>query len=93
MFILRKKVPVEGTENQYTESNTILGECYMKVMQFSGPDYEKIINSNEFFSNQKENICGFITYDAGEGIIPLYRGQNNYIMTTNGSTFDSITFK
>lgn len=90
MFILRNIA--DGHQ-----SNTILGESYNLV--------EKESNPQEFtraFDNwhgaivprdDDHSTYGFIIYEKGSKMYPLYKNQYNYIMISDGNTFANITFK
>lgn len=88
MFILRKLVPRLGTKNDYSQSNTIIGESY----QLASPnEIEEIIQSDDYYKSVADKIYGFVTYENGSKILPLYRKQKNYMMTDTGNTFANLS--
>lgn len=85
MFILRKMVC-----NQQQESNTILGNHYNLVTEINKEDWDHLIKSWDSF---KDEIYAFLVYKNGSEVIPLYKKQGNYIMTSDGKTFSNLTHK
>ena len=90
MFILRNI-------SNGLESNTILGDSYNLVEKERSPE--------EFFKafdnwegaivprNNESSTYAFILYQEGSKMYPLYKNQDNYIMTSDGKTFKNLTFK
>ena len=84
MFILRR-ITSEGSE-----SNHLLGKSYNVVTQW---------NENDKFSEliapwpSPEEIFGFIIYDDGANVAPLYKKSEYYLMCSDGKTFDKIRYK
>ena len=86
MFILRRIT--KGS----LEVNTCLGIEYVLV--------RKEENSEEFkertklwSENDLDGVYGIVAFEAGSGLMPLYRGSNYYIMASDGKTFDNISEK
>lgn len=90
MFILRKLFK-EQDKNQYTESNQIIGDNYSTVTEHN-EGWEHLISS---YTDEevKDKIHCFLVYDNGASIIPLYKKQGAYIMTSDGKTFSNLTFR
>ena len=88
MFILRKLAPDAGKKNQYLESNEILGESYNLVQSHN----EAFLMILEDWKFHEETIYAFVLCD-GSRPIPLYKGMQNYIMTSDGKTFSNLTFR
>lgn len=86
MFILRKLF-WEADSKFATESNQILGDSYNTVTEHN-KDYETLMEGWEVF---KEEIYAFIVCKDGSEVIPLYKKQGNYIMTSDGKTFSNLT--
>lgn len=85
MFVLRK-VFKDGVE-----SNTCIGNSYIVV------DKEKSLEEfnrsfDVFGYDNYDLIYGFISYDEGKEVIPLYNTQKNYIMNGNGGLFANIKY-
>lgn len=57
---------------------------------FLYPGSEKILNQAH---EVNEEIYAFLLYNSGSDMMPLYKKQKNYIMTSDGKTFDNLTFK
>lgn len=92
MFILRR-ITSEGNQ-----VNICLNQSYNLVL--------KETNKEEFnkaavawsegitdYIGIDQTIYGFIIYNDGKDISPLYLPSSYYIMTGNGDTFSNITFK
>ncbi|WP_347216527.1 hypothetical protein [Chryseobacterium sp.] len=85
MFILRKMVC-----DQQLESNTILGDLYNVVSENNKKDWDHFMERWKTF---EEDIYLFIVYRNGSEVMPLYKKQANYIMTSDGKTFCNLTYK
>ena len=86
MFILRKLTQDLSNKHQYSESNEILGDSYTLV----GDHNEAFPLLMEDYNLHEEQIYAFILCKGGDNI-PLYRGMQNYIMTSDGKTFSNLT--
>lgn len=84
MFILRK---LFFEDKNATETNWILGDNYTITTEHNR-EWEVMIKQWDF---AKDEIYSFITYGEGSKIIPLYKNQGNYIMTSDGKTFCNLT--
>lgn len=95
MFTLRR---ISGAGIQI---NQIIGKTYSFISRAANPEqYGELFKS--FFhkdhvpdldkeaDNDTKRCYGFI---AGDITQPLYDSQKNYIMTSDGKTFDNISFK
>jgi hypothetical protein len=82
MFILRKLLS-EGKE----ECNIILGSSY-NVIDSQSENWDYLMKEWESF---KEEIYLFLVYNDGKDVMPLYKKQGNYIMTSDGKTFCNLT--
>lgn len=88
MFILRTIT----TNN--IQTNTCLNKLYnLIIAETSQEEFEKTVALEEFYQQHKEKIYAFIIYDEGSKVIPLYKRQMNYIMTSDGKTFHNLTYK
>jgi len=83
-------------KDEMLETNLIIGDSYKLVTKADNPNDFNTFASQFFIepSSQldlhRENTYAFIIYNHGAGIRPLYRGQDNFIMTDTGKTFSRI---
>lgn len=82
MFILRKYL---GGAKE--ECNTILGNSY-NVVDSNSENWELTMKDWETF---RDEIYLFLIYNDGKDVMPLYKKQRNYIMTSDGKTFSNLT--
>ena len=68
------------------ESNTYIGNSYIIVDKYNASEEFKRV-SHFLDYEASDLICGFIFYNNGQDIIPLYSTQRSYIMNENGSLF------
>ena len=89
MFILRRIVP-DGNE-----INTCIGNTYNYIRKEENKDeYEKTLNYwLKGLKREDNDIYGFLVYNSGADIMPLYQRSVYFIMTSNGQTFANITKK
>ena len=89
-----------------TQANFIIGEGYNLVTRETdktGRAFNKSLNvfynvetGQKFPESKMEEACktyGFITYDEGAKIYPLYEGFKYYMMVGDGKTFANLTLK
>ena len=89
MFILRR------ITSESIEINTCLGKDYVLVL--------KERNEQEFNRTAKamlwtdaemtKDIYGFISYNDGADVVPLYLKSKYFVMASDGRTFSNISFK
>lgn len=95
MFILRRLMPEGTKENRYTENNTIIGESYTKIDLETNEDSFWAVN--EALSGKDapkdEAIYAFIVSPNSDIKIPLYKKSYYYMMTSDGKSFDNMTYK
>ena len=90
MFILRK---VQDGH----QSNTIVGDSYNFVSKES--NHEEFTRAFESWHGalipieENSDTYAFLIYECGQKIMPLFRNDYNYIMTSDGKTFANITFR
>jgi hypothetical protein len=83
MFVLRRLT------SQNVERNTVLGESYLLIDAERNPeDFEKSLG---ILKNDRNDVYGFISYNEGGKLIPLYKKSVYFIMMGNGQTFSNIT--
>lgn len=93
MFILRQ-IRKAG---QGSESNQILGDSYHFISRENHlEEFERA--KNHHYKDCPDPDCdgqlyAFLIYNEGAVIYPLYKGSENYIMTSDGKTFKNITFR
>lgn len=86
MFILRR-ITLE-----LMQINTYLGLEYVVILKdLSKLDFER--TTEQWTSEDKKNLYGVITFDAGESIMPLYEDSTYYIMIEDGKTFSNVSKK
>jgi hypothetical protein len=84
MFILRR------ITNEGVHKNTMLSKGYSLIIrEYTPKDFEQMAKAHED-KNELKIIYGFVSVDDGR-VIPLYVGQKNYIMTSNGNTFSNVS--
>jgi len=87
MFVLRR------ITSENLESNTNLGESYVLIdHEKNKEEYEKTVKAMKW--DKDDYSCyGFISYNEGNKLIPLYKKSTYFIMASNGQTFANISFK
>lgn len=90
MFILRK---VEDGH----QSNTIVGDSYNFVSKEANPEEFTLAFKSWHGAisvpEEDSETYAFLIYEGGQKIMPLFKKQYNYIMTSDGKTFANITFR
>lgn len=99
MFVLRR---ITGESN---ECNTCLGESYTYVAKernesefyrtyqvHLGNDADTEVTQS-LMDSLEDKIYAFVVSENGKEVIPLYRPSSYFIMTSNGKTFDNLTFR
>jgi len=102
-FILRTMIPFEN-KVKWSQHNRILGSDYSLI--FREEDYESfsemyqktfdsmhVADMDTESNDLSKNTYGFLIYKDGNNTMPLYKNQQNYIMTENGNTFSNISYK
>ena len=102
-FILRTIIANSETLKS-SQHNLAIGSYYSLI--FREEDYESfsemyreefkkshVADMDESSDNLSKNTYGFLIYKDGSTTIPLYKNQQNYIMTENGNTFSNISYK
>lgn len=69
------------------ECNTILGGSY-NVIDSQSEDWNHMLDEWDTF---RDEIYLFLVYNDGKDVMPLYKKQSNYIMTSDGKTFCNLT--
>ena len=83
MFFLRKIF------NDGGEANFAIGDSYTLVLKERDPErFEE--SFRRFGIDCDPDIYGILSYGNGTTLF-LYKGQRNYIMTENGTTFDNLS--
>lgn len=86
MFILRRLTSLN------VERNTVLGESYMLIDRERNPEaFEESIKAMKWVSCP--DTYGFISYNEGQKLEPLYKDSTYFVMTSNGQTFANISLK
>lgn len=95
MFILRTLA------TDKVAHNVILGDEYFHICRFTNYEEFKKAYKIVFLSDHVadldtssdeyiKNCCGFISYNKGSNLTPLYKDYNYYIMTDSGKTFEKL---
>lgn len=89
MFVLRR-ITSNGDEG-----NTCIGEAYNYVRKEENPEeYDATLRAWLLgLKRNDEDIYGFVIYNGGQTITPLYKKSVYFIMMGNGQTFANITHK
>lgn len=87
MFILRK---ING---QGIQSNLCIGSNYCLIREEDGEEFDKTLDIEYYFKSLRDDIYAFISYNDGREVLPLYKSQENYIMTGDGNTFANVTYR
>ena len=83
MFILRR------ITSENVEVNTVLGESYNLIDAERNPkDFDKSLG---VLKCDKDDVYGFISYNEGCKLTPLYKKSVYFVMMSNGQTFANIT--
>lgn len=99
MYTLRRML----VENQ-VQSNVLIGESYNYVdREIAYEEFKKVFekffyepytgDSDPTSDDDNKNVYGFIIYDDGSKIQPLYKNQRAYVMTESGQTFSNLTYR
>lgn len=94
MYTLRR-ITQEGVEH-----NSFLGKTYtvvdsrksLETFKETGERFWERYPKHGIVSDEDQETHAFVTTDEGE-IIPLYKNQQNFIMTSDGRTFSNLSFK
>lgn len=89
------------TFTDVSELNINLGDQYEITRRFVSPKEfaksfeahfeKKHVADSDPDASEESKLCYAIIHTKRD-TIPLYKGQNNYIMTDSGKTFSNITF-
>ena len=77
--------------------NEIIGDGYTFIHKVFNPEDFKRTIEHHFTkpsgeeSDEHKNVYAFIV--NGPFVQPLYKDQQNYIMTSSGQTFDNVSFR
>lgn len=73
--------------------NFNLGDSYTIVhKEHATQDFEAYAKHGEY-DVEGDRIYAFISGHSSGIILPLYRNQRNYIMTSRGDTFANVSFR
>lgn len=88
MFILRR------ITSENVEINTSLDDEYVLVTKQRNPkEFQETAGLLKFDKGMDKDVYGFVTFNDGENIMPLYEKSTYYIMASDGKTFANISFK
>ena len=90
MFILRR------ITKSNLEINTCLDLEYVLVLKESNKEeYDRTTKTMEWHNNKDatKDVYGYITFNNGVSIMPLYEDSCYFIMGSDGKTFANITLK
>jgi len=85
MFVLRR------ITSENLTSNTAIGDSYIVVdSERNQKDFNFLIDSQKC---DKKDVHGFVSYNEGSKVIPLYKKSVYFVMVSNGRTFENISYK
>lgn len=89
MFILRR------ITSGSIEINDCLGMSYVMILgERNSVEFEKTAKAMKWDDeDMTKDIYGFITYNNGADIMPLYQKSHYFIMASDGKTVANISFK
>jgi len=98
MFTFRKIVP-DGTEH-----NLFLGESYVFIdretqyEEFSRAykqvfSIDHVADLDDMSNDFSKNCYAILVYNDGSDLLPIYKGDLNYVMSSNGQTYANITYR
>ena len=89
MLILRR------ITSESIEINTEMDRDYVLILKERNIEEFKKTAKQLNWENEEsiKDIYGFIVFDEGESIMPLYEKSNYYVMASDGRTFANITHK
>lgn len=98
MFILRVIYKIVyptredvAAHSEFVEHNEIIGDSYNIIRKESEPvEFANAAKAHNANHPPDPSTFAFIVYDSGQSIRPLYKKQQNYIMTDTGKTFSNI---
>lgn len=88
MFILRR------VTSELIEINDCLGTtCVVILKEKNSIEFNNKAKAMNLDSDVIKDIHGFVCYNSGADIIPLYKKSHYYIMASDGKTVDNISYK
>lgn len=79
------------------EMNHELGKSYTLItLGINTEEFRqtfRLIFERDYDTVQDNDTYAFVTGEGGTYVQPLYKGQQAYVMTSEGSTFSNLTFK
>ena len=89
MLILRR------ITSESIEINTEMDRDYVLILKERNiEEFKKTAKQLNWEDEESiKDIYGFIVFDEGESIMPLYEKSNYYVMASDGRTFANITHK
>lgn len=89
MFILRR------ITSESIEINDCLGTSYVMILkERNSVEFEKTAKAMKWDdADMTKDMYGFITYNNGADILPLYQKSHYFIMASDGKTVANISFK
>lgn len=79
------------TQEEGLASVQSIGTSYNYIDKDRNPTEFNKTHEIYFKSTQPDTTYGFLIYDHGKAIRPLFRKQEAYIMTDEGKTFENLT--
>lgn len=80
-----------GNEYHVVHRETSYDDFCVAYKTFFGQGHVADLDSES--DDYSKNVYGFVVYERGSKLMPLYKGKTYYIMTPQGSTFDNLTYK
>ena len=80
-----------GKNYSYVDRETQYDEFCKAYKAAFGIDH--VADLDEMSDQFSKKCQGIVVFNEGSELIPLYKGNCNYIMTENGKTFSNLTYK
>jgi hypothetical protein len=89
MFILRR------ITSESIEINDCLGTSYVMILKERNiVEFERTANAIKWDdADTIKDVYGFISYNNGADVMPLYKKSHYYVMASDGRTFANISEK
>jgi len=87
MFVLRRITP------ESLEINTCLDIEYVLVLkERNKEEFDKISKLMEWHTEEAtKDVYGYVTFNDGADIMPLYENSHYFVMGSDGKTFSNIS--
>jgi hypothetical protein len=89
MFILRR------ITSESIEINTCLNDGYVLTLQERNEkEFLRIAKSLKWYDEESiKDIYGFVSFNDGSSVMPLYQKSHYFVMGSDGRTFSNISMR